>query len=287
MPTAIAQNLLDLGLREGDTVLVRAAAKAVVRAPGSPATALIDALLEVVGEQGTIAALAFTDDYYKWHKGRAAQKPFRADLRTNTGGFAQAMLDRPNAHRSTHPSNSFVAIGANAGALLAEHDHTATSFHPMKALIRLGGKMILVGCVQSSPGFSTVHLAQESLGLATRTLMKGMRGAYFEAEDGSLRWFSRNDVSGCSAGFSKLYKNYVERGLLSTGWVGGAYSILVSAEKAYELEHAMLKANPSSALCDDPYCSSCGLRTYLPYRMAGFILRLPIKLARRKYRKAA
>jgi aminoglycoside N3'-acetyltransferase len=121
-------------------------------------------------------ALSFTSDFYFWQKQRAAQFPFHSRMKSETGALPQIVLDHPASVRSKHPTNSFVAIGPNAKAIVQGHDESSTGFFPIKNLIDLGGKLLLVGCVDSSPGFSTVHRVQEDLGLADKTLMSRMRG---------------------------------------------------------------------------------------------------------------
>ena len=211
MPHPIAADLTILGLQTGDTVLVRSAARAIKVASGSPATALFDGILETIGPSGTLVALAFTPDFYFWQKRQAAQFPFHPRAKSDTGAFAQIVLDHPGSVRSKHPTNSFVAFGPNAGAIVRGHDETATAFYPIKNLIDAGGKLLLVGCVESSPGFSTVHRVQEDLGLADRTLMSRKRICAVQEGD-HLRWFERRDVSGCSAGFWQVLPPLRSRG---------------------------------------------------------------------------
>ena len=280
MSHPIAADLRNLGLQTGDTILVRAAARAIKVPSGSPAMALFDGIMETIGPSGTLVALAFTPDFYFWQKRQAARFPFHPKAKSDTGAFAQIVLDQPGSVRSRHPTNSFVALGPNAEAIVDGHDDNTTSFYPIKNLIQRGGKLLLVGCVESSPGFSTVHRVQEDIGLADRTLMSGKR--ICAVQDGDhLTWFRRRDISGCSAGFGKFYRRYEAAGILRRGTVGGADSIFADAAAAYRIERAILEQDPTAAFCDDPQCTSCGLRTYSPARMARFFLSVPLKGARR------
>jgi aminoglycoside 3-N-acetyltransferase len=280
MPPSLTADLRNLGLQTGDTVLVRCAAKAIKVSSGSPATALFDGIMEAIGSSGTVVALAFTPDFYFWQKSQAAQFPFHPKARSETGAFTQILLDQPGAVRSRHPTNSFAALGPNAEAIVRGHGENATAFYPIKNLIEAGGKLLLVGCVESSPGFSTVHRVQEDLGLADRTLLSRKR--ICAVQDGDhIRWFERRDVSGCSAGFGKFYSHYEAAGILRRGTVGGAPSIFADAAAAYAVERPILAQDPTAAFCDDPHCTSCGLRTYSPARMARFFVSVPLKGARR------
>lgn len=250
----LIEGLEALGLVPGDTVLVRAAVKAMGPTEGRAANLLIESLLEVLGPDGTILGLAFTPAYPSWR--RNPDYVWTPGVPSATGGLAAAMVGWPGSVRSRHPTNGFVAIGKHAEEILADHDHTTPCFHPMNKLLERNGKMILIGCVESSPGFSTIHLAQEHLGLSTQTIRPGLFGTYFEHE-GKVEWFARLDEPGCSMGFSKFYADYVREGLLRTTTIGQAYSIGIDAKAAYALERAKLEKDATAALCDRPECFGC------------------------------
>ncbi len=250
----LASGIRALGVSEGDTVLVRAGLKAMGPVAGSAGTALVEAVLKVIGPAGTMVGLAFTPAFLSTKKNK--DHVWRKGTPSATGGLAAAMANWPGAVSSAHPTNGFVAIGARADELLHDHDETKPCFYPMSRIVAWGGHMILVGCTSSSPGFSTVHLAQEHLGLSTQTITPGLFGTYFE-KDGKTEWFSRFDEPGCSMGFSKFYADYVRDGLLHVASVGDAYSIGIDAASAYELELGKLKRDNTAALCDQPECYGC------------------------------
>jgi len=260
-----------LGIAEGDSVLVRVALKAIGHVDDKPATALMRAVLDVVGSSGTVVGLAFNPCVlFPWRHKKIVVTP---DTPTISGGWAQAMVEWPGAVRSAHPTNSFVAVGARAAEFVDGHTEAATCFAPMEIFLRGSGKMILVGCVKSSPGFSTVHLAQERLGLATRSLLRGLRGVYYE-RSGRVRLFLRRDNPDCSAGFYKFYSHYVAEEKLRAGYVGDAYSVGIDCRDAYQIEYRLLERDPRFALCDNLRCLFCrGTRLYNKADMPGFYLR--------------
>src|SRR5882762_974710 len=95
MTQRIVSDLQNLGLRSGDTVLVRCAAKAINVETGSPAKALFDSIRNAIGPTGTLVALSFTPDFYFWQKKRAAQFPFHPRTKSETGALPQTVLDHP------------------------------------------------------------------------------------------------------------------------------------------------------------------------------------------------
>jgi aminoglycoside 3-N-acetyltransferase len=115
----------------------------------------------------------------------------------------------------------------------------------------------------------------EDLGLATKSLVGGVDGAYYE-RDGERRWFSKRDVPGCSMGFGHLYPLYRECGVMSSGHVGDAASLLVACRDAYEIERAAIEDDPKISLCDDPDCISCrGTKLFNLSDMFPFYVRRP------------
>lgn len=261
-----------LGVNEGQSVLVRAAAKALGPAFTRPVDALLDALLESVGPKGTIIALTHSPIFPRWR--RPTNYSYTAsDAPVTSGGLAAALASRPGAFRSSHPTNSMTALGPQARPLLQSHGPDEFSFEPVRRLADLGGHMILVGCPPSSPGFSTVHVAQDTLGLSARSIFSGMFGAPYVKPDGEVRWFTRRDNPGCSVGFSRLYPIYRERGVLREGMVGAAVSMGISAKDALSIDLETLRLDPGACSCERPACTDCAMRSYavsrwLPYLRA-------------------
>jgi aminoglycoside 3-N-acetyltransferase len=251
---SLRQDIEQLGLQRGDVVLVRADVGEIGRVKGGAGEGIIGALRDVVGPEGTLLALAFTRTLFLWRLDRSYV--FGPTTPPTTGALARLFLEQPDAVRSRHPTNSFVAVGAAAADLMAGHDETASSFEPMEKVLARGGKQLLIGCAQSSPGFTTVHWAQHRLGLDRRSILSGRFGVLYE-RDGEVRLFRRRDIGGCSRGFDRFYADYVREGLLRTGNVGKAYSVMVDAREAYAVEHRRIAADPRYALCDDRLCPFC------------------------------
>lgn len=244
----------EMGIAEGDTVLIRAGLGAVGRIDGGART-FIEALLSAVGPEGTIMSLAFTDTAF-------IRKPdpenrFHAKKKSYAGALPNAMIEYEGAQRSLHPMCSYVAIGKHAQLLTQGHGPDSPAYEPIRTLIELKGKCMLVGCVQSSPGFTTTHLAEIDLGLSKRVIFPWLNSTYYEDERGQLRIFRRHDPGMCSSSFYKMYAHYVAHGLLRTGMIGAAYSIIGPAAECYQVERNVLQANPKFTICDSPTCIAC------------------------------
>lgn len=257
---SLAAQLHALGVARGAVLFLRGDVGKIGRTEGPPRDILMRALREAVGEEGTLVALAFTRIFFLPRLDR--DYVFDRDTPPTTGALATLLLEQPDAVRSEHPTDSFVAIGKHAKRILAGHDETAAAFLPMERLIELDASMVVFGCVDSSPGFTTVHWVQHALGLSTRSLLRNRFGVLYR-RDGEVRLFRRRDTGGCSMGFHKFYAEYARHGKMSTGRFGNAYAIQARARDASAIERALLERDPKFALCDDPACATCrGSWTY-------------------------
>lgn len=268
----LAEDLHRLGVCKGDTLYVRARASAVGRTTVSDALFL--SLTRAVGSDGTVVFPAFTGYGSRWGKNK---KAFSLQTSSQSGALSKLALQNPSALRSSHPSHSFVAIGPNAGKILSGHDHTKPAFHPVRSMINLNAKMLLIGCNTESPGFSTVHYAQEQLGLSHGHLTKYFRSVQIVVDGGNIDWHPTEDP-GCSKGFDKLYRHYIHEEILKAGSIGNAYSLLADSEQLYRVDREVLSMDPLAVLCDDGTCMSCrGLRSYN-------LSAMPLTIARRAFK---
>ena len=250
--------LNQFGLKNGVTLLVRADLSALGRLSRNRLD-YVKVFLDILGDTGTLIALAFTNNTCIT---KNKNYIFDGTNKANTGSFANIMLSHPKAIRSKHPTNSFVAIGQNAKFVLNGHDEKSSAYEPIRKIIQLKGKMMLIGCIASSPGFTTAHLAETDLGLHNRIILPKLNNCYYKNDDGVIRLFRRIDIGGCSYTFQKFYSHYLMNIILQQGYIGNASSILVDAEKAYVIEKEILRKNPKYNICDRPNCFLCRARRW-------------------------
>ena len=266
----IKRDLWDLGIREGDVILVMAG----VRDFKFPANIkenleinygqlLMDALLECISLDGTLLVMTF-NSINLFRPSKSPSEIFSTETLPNTGSLAKAVLAHPEVIRSRHPSNSFAAIGTKAASILRFHDSFAFTFRVIEDLVNLEAKLLSIGCIDSSPGFSTVHLAQYHLGISQRSRLVGQFKKNYLDLDGNVRLFRKLDIPGCSMGFWKMYPNYRSEGILKEGLVAGVPAHHVRADLAYELDFATLKQNEEALKCNDSRCIDCNFLKRYP-----------------------
>lgn len=245
----------NLGINSGDTVLIRGALSAIGKVNRNE---FLKALLESVGPEGTIVSLAFTDSTFLWKV--KSLEPFTLKTRSYAGAIPNTMLAHPESHRSLHPQCSYVAIGRHAAEIVADHGPHSPAYEPIRKLINLDAKMVLIGCASSSPGFTTTHLAEADLGHHKKAVFpKIMAVSPYLDKNNEVRIYQRYDMGMCSKSYWKFYSHYVKEGLLKSAHIGAAYSIIISAKESYKLEKRILDGNPRFNICDDSTCISCNM----------------------------
>ena len=145
--TQIADGLRQTGLHRGDVVLVHSAMRTLGRVRGGADT-VVAALLEVVGERGTLVVPTFTFA----HEGE--EDPIidpRSDP-SEMGAVTEAARTHPQALRSTAYRHSFAAIGRRA-EVITRVDPTLPVFDLRSSfgvMLALDTQILMLGMTYSS-----------------------------------------------------------------------------------------------------------------------------------------
>ncbi|EFL26570.1 aminoglycoside N(3')-acetyltransferase VII [Streptomyces himastatinicus ATCC 53653] len=155
----LVADLRALGVGEGDVVMFHTELSALGYVAGGPQT-VIGALLDVVGERGTLMAYcgwndALPYDFATWpaewqeavRAEHPAYDPALSEADHANGRLPEALRHWPGAVRSGHPDVSFAAVGARAEELVADHpwDHPHGPGSPLARLVEAGGRVLLLG----------------------------------------------------------------------------------------------------------------------------------------------
>ncbi len=144
---SIRRTLLDLGVGTGDLVMVHSAFSRIGYVRGGT-TALLAALREVVGPDGTLVmpSFPFNDPAVEY-----AKRGEVFDVRSTPARIGQLQEDfrrSTGTIRSLHPTHPYCANGPLATWLLAGHHLRLNPFGPETPLYRFverGGKCLLLG----------------------------------------------------------------------------------------------------------------------------------------------
>jgi aminoglycoside 3-N-acetyltransferase len=235
----LAQQLTDLGLVQGDALLVHAGLRSVGPILGGP-DALIGALQDAVGPAGTIlgycdwqlAEEARDDPTLREHA--PAFDPLSSRSIRDNGAFPELLRTTPGALRSASPGASCAAIGGRADWFVADHalDYGYGPQSPFGKLVEANGKTLLLGAP-----LDTMTLLHHAEHLAD---IPGKRVLRYESPmlvDGRKvwRWFEEfNTGDPIVAGLAEDYFEEVVEDFLATGQgrrglIGHAPSVLVDA----------------------------------------------------------
>jgi len=162
-----------IGLQKGDSVMVHTSLGKIGYVCGG-AQAVIEALTEVVGEDGTImmptqswknldpeTGVHWDADEADWDSIRKNWPAYNKTITpTNTmGAVAEMFRSWPGAVRSDHPARSVAAWGKNAEYLTKDHNLSDIfgETSPIGKLYELDGKVLLIGVDYDKN--TSIHLA--------------------------------------------------------------------------------------------------------------------------------
>lgn len=172
----LVADLRDLGVPAGRPLLVHASLSQIGNVKGG-AEAVIDALLEVIGPDGTLVTGAGTPENSTTSRAFQARTAGfnreqvaefcatmpafdRATTPTSIGAIAEALRTTPGACRSAHPQSSFAAVGREARALMARHRVTCHlgEASPLAKLYERDALILMLGVDYRA--CSAFHLAE-------------------------------------------------------------------------------------------------------------------------------
>lgn len=161
---------------------------------------------------------------------------------------------------STHPSHQFIGT-SGLNEILSAHDFRKSCFWPIKRLAETSdGGMLVLGCLNESPGFSTVHAVQEEYGLTKKHLVRFLYRWDINSTGKSI---IARELPGCSLSFGKFYKYYEDAGIVERGvFYGLQFMYIRSMREAMNVERNILADNPRFVRCNKKFCITCSVRYY-------------------------
>src|SRR5581483_373528 len=259
----LVEDLRDLGLTEGASVLVHSSLRAIGKMEQGAET-LVRAFRRVLGPSGTLMVPTFTFDHSDpagWRhpptspaeleRLRAEAPVFDPETSPTEvrwmGVFPEVVRKQPDAKRSHHPVVSFAAVGANAEFLTqnAPFHYPLGSESPIARLHQLGGKILLLGVGHKSN--SALHLAEvwANVPYIHRSV---------KLKTGPRAWTVMHGSPECSEGFGKIEPLLRQSRILKSGYIGNAPSQLMRVRQLISMAIALLQGDGAALLCDYPEC---------------------------------
>jgi aminoglycoside 3-N-acetyltransferase len=254
--STVVWQLRALGLQEGSLVLVHTSFKNVGPLDGGP-DAVIDALIETIGPEGTLVMPSWIGD------DDASFDPSSTPVNDHLGIVADTFWRRQGVLRTNHQS-AMAAIGPHAAfitsAPLILPPHAEDS--GIARVNELDGWVLLLGCDHDSN--TTVHLGE-------------LRGGapYFQVNeitvvvDGRPKKIFYGENDSCCLGFRQVGSWLAARGLQREGTVGHGHAKLMRSRDVVDTVAEELRDDPCRFLhprgsgceeCDETWVSVVGTR---------------------------
>ncbi|CAM5650592.1 AAC(3) family N-acetyltransferase [Streptomyces spiroverticillatus] len=250
---SLAADLRDLGVLPGETLLVHSSLSSLGWVNGGR-VAVVQALLDALGPEGTLVAPAHSGDYSdpaEWGNPPVPQEwwdPIRATMPAydpvtaptrGIGVLPEAVRTWPGALRSAHPQTSFAAIGPCAGHVTGDHalDCRLGERSPLARLEEVGARVLFLGT-----GWATCtafHLAEY------RVPSPVVDNSFPVATPEGRQWVTVRDTDVSEEGFADLGAAYEKERPVVRGRVGAAESRLFPLTEAVAYAEGWLRENRS------------------------------------------
>ena len=235
----IAEGLRELGLERGSTVLVHSSLSSFGYVVGG-AEAVIKALVEVVGEEGTVVVPTLTGSIRDCPENPPVFSP---DKPCWTGRIPETLRRMPGAIRSLHPTHSVAALGAGAEDLVRGHERCWTPCgegSPYVKLARGGGYILFLGVTLESN--TTFHAAEELAQVRYHLQLEPVR-CRIATPEGERTVECMIHAYGTPRAFADLEDELEREGILARGRIGRATVRLVRAGEMLDYTVKLLRGD--------------------------------------------
>jgi aminoglycoside 3-N-acetyltransferase len=227
----IAAGLRELGLKQGDIVLLHSSLASLGNVKGG-AGAVVEAFLDVLGDSGTLVAPVFEP---------------------GLGLISEAIGNHPRAVPSIHPLACVAAIGKDAGELCHDHWKAETAHTQETPYLRIadkGGYVCLLGVDQDRN--TTLHTAEALLRLPYLTTESRTFPVPGGQATRSWAFFPgpHRDFIGLDAMLRKSGRMKMRR-------IGNSIVRLIRSRDLIDLALEAGRKDPAFVLCENPNCPDC------------------------------
>jgi aminoglycoside 3-N-acetyltransferase len=252
---SIKRDLEVMGVKPGMVLIVHSSLSKVGWVSGG-AVAVIQALEEVLGKEGTLVMPTHTGDLSdpeEWSNPpvpedwkeiiRQTLPAFDPEITPTRamGRIAETFRSQRNVLRSNHPQMSFAAWGKYASLITEDHslDFGLGEDSPLARIYDLGGWILLLGVGHDNN--TSLHLAEH------RADFKGKKEIQQGApvlRDGKRQWVKVRDWQEHSEDFDKIGKAYQEvGGKFTMGKIGMADCLLIQQAELVDFAVTWMKDN--------------------------------------------
>jgi len=229
-----------IGLQPGDILLVHSSYKSFGGVEGGPQT-VIDALLAVLGNEGTLIMPTFNFDFCKGEPWNVRTTP------SHMGAITNMVREHPEAKRVFHPIYSFAILGKHAEFLTKERYKSSYGANSLFAKLReLDGKIMVIGLIYND-SMTFFHHIEEMEGVDYR-YMKSFTEMVTD-EDGTtyedtFTMLVRDIDQGVHTRVDPMGNLMEKAGIIQVRQIGEAKVCLMRANEVYEFTAREMRRDP-------------------------------------------
>ncbi len=236
----LVENFQAIGLQAGDTLLVHSSYKSFGGVEGGPET-VIDALLQVLGVEGTLIMPTFNFDFCKGQPWDVRSTP------SQMGAITNMVRENPEAKRVFHPIYSFAVLGKNAEYLTQERYKSSYGVNSLFAKLRqVDGKIMVVGLLYND-SMTFFHHVEEMEGVEYRYL-KEFTGMVTDengnAYEDTFSMLVRDLEDGVQTRVDPMGDLMEAAGIISVRKIGEAKVCLMKANEVYAFTAREMRRDP-------------------------------------------
>ncbi len=229
-----------LGVEAGDVLLVHSSYKSFGGVDGGPQT-IIDALLEVLGNEGTLIMPAFNFDFCKGEPWDVNETP------SHMGIITELVRKDPRSRRVFHPIYSFSIIGKYAEFLTKNRYKSSYERNSVFGKLReLDGKIMVIG-LSYNDSMTFFHHVEELEGVDYRYL-KTFTGMVTDengnTREDSFQMLVRDIEKGVETMVDPMGNLAEQNGVIQGRKIGEADVKLMKANEVYEFTVREMRKDP-------------------------------------------
>lgn len=235
-----------MDIKKGDIVLVHSSLSSIGYVEGGADT-VIDALLETVGEEGTIVMSTLTG----WFNSYDADTTPSA-----VGKISEKFRLRKNTFRSLHPVHSVAAIGKHAELITRDHEMCETGCGtgtPYLKIKDLGGKVMLLGVDMDRN--TIMHSLEEEIDAVYLKTLDIPAPTYIDGYENKK--FTLKKFPPGHRDFIGITPILRQRDAIVEGKIGDAVVKVMDIRDLFDIGLDILKTDPLFFICHNTNCNSC------------------------------
>lgn len=248
---SLRSDLISLGVKSTDTVMVHSSMKAIGEVSGGADT-VIDLLIDTVAQQGLLLLPTHT-----WQEWNCEDGIFDPQTEPSCVGILTELFrKRPGVVRSCHPTHSIAALGAEAETYIYGEELSRSpcpKFGCWGRLAAVKAKILFLGASLKTNTF--LHSVEEWYEVPDRLAQQPTRYRIRTPQGLLVDCPQHKHHSSCgdvSQHYDKMLPLFLKQGIARQGTIGDATSYLCDAAGMAHITGELLKQNPQLFNDDKP-----------------------------------